>query len=80
MSSFYLFFLFRFLLKDDLVSALLLPDYSACSVDACLWCLLVLTLGPCAGFGFEPVLRSEFGFKVSACVLGSEFGFGVGAC
>ena len=34
------------------------------------WCLFVvlacLTLGPCAGFGFESVLRSEFGFKVSA--------------
>ena len=54
-----------------------MPVRGACLVW--LWDLVLdLGLSLFWGFGFEPVLRSEF--KVSACVLGSEFGFGVGAC
>ena len=51
--EFYLFFLFRLLLKDY---------FGACSINACLWCLLIWLCGPCAGFEFGAWSR-----KLSLC-------------
>ena len=42
-------------------------EFWSCSVEACSWCLLVLTLDLVLDLGLVPVLWSEFGFEVGAC-------------
>ena len=64
--EFYLFFLFRLLLKDY---------FGACSINGCSWCLLIWLCGPCAGFGF-----GAWSGKLSLCqvLLVNNFGLDPG--